>query len=235
MLRYLGEVVNYLHGNNIIAIAFKIVLAMIAGGILGLEREFKNRPAGLRTFMLVCIGSTLVMLTNQYVCETYSHLNIDPTRMGAQVISGIGFLGVGTIIVTRRNHVKGLTTAAGLWASACIGLAIGIGFYSGAIIACIGVLLTMRGMNKIDTIIWNKREDIEVYVEFESITNIPSFVLFLKENNFDVDDLLIDKKQISKGENIAMIVTLKSQVNMSYPSIIQLISQSEGVQYVEEV
>src|SRR5690554_4598709 len=104
---------------------------MVAGGILGLDREFKNRPAGLRTFMLVCIASTLVMITNQYVLEVYSHLNIDPTRMGAQVISGIGFLGVGTIIVTRRNHVKGLTTAAGLWASACIGLAIGIGFYSG--------------------------------------------------------------------------------------------------------
>lgn len=156
MLEHLSQIYNFLHGNNIVAIAFKIVLAMIAGGILGLEREFKNRPAGLRTFMLVSVGSTLVMLTNQYVCDTYSHLNIDPTRMGAQVISGIGFLGVGTIIVTRRNHVKGLTTAAGLWASACIGLAIGIGFYSGAIITCIGVLLTMRGMNNIDNIILSK-------------------------------------------------------------------------------
>ncbi len=235
MLEHLSQIYNFLHGNNIVAIAFKIVLAMIAGGILGLEREFKNRPAGLRTFMLVSVGSTLVMLTNQYVCDTYSHLNIDPTRMGAQVISGIGFLGVGTIIVTRRNHVKGLTTAAGLWASACIGLAIGIGFYSGAIITCIGVLLTMRGMNNIDNIILSKRKYIEVYVEFESITNIPSFVLFLEENNFEIDDLLIDKKQISKNENIAMVVTLKSQANMTPPSIIQLISQGEGVEYAEEL
>lgn len=235
MLEYLSEINNYLHGNNIIAITFKIILAMIAGGILGLEREFKNRPAGLRTFMLVCIGSTLVMLTNQYVLETYTHLNMDPTRMGAQVISGIGFLGVGTIIVTRRNHVKGLTTAAGLWASACIGLAIGIGFYSGSIIACVGVLVTMRGMKKLDTVIWKKRKYIEVYVEFKNIANITSFVLFLEDNNFEVDDLLIDKKQISKHENIAIIVTLNPQANMSHSSIIQLLSQGEGVEYVEEV
>lgn len=235
MLENLSAINSYLHGNNIIAIIFKIILAMVAGGILGLDREFKNRPAGLRTFMLVCIASTLVMITNQYVLEVYSHLNIDPTRMGAQVISGIGFLGVGTIIVTRRNHVKGLTTAAGLWASACIGLAIGIGFYSGAIITCIGVLVTMRGMKIFDTLIWKKRKYIEIYVEFESITNIPPFVLFLKENNFEVDDLLIDKNHISKEGNTAIIVTLRSQADMSYPSIIQLLSQGEGVQYVEEV
>jgi len=89
---------------------------MLLGGILGIERGRKYRPAGFRTYMLVCLGTTIVMLTNQYVYERYG--GGDPVRMGAQVISGIGFLGAGTIIVTGHNQVKGLTTAAGLWAAA---------------------------------------------------------------------------------------------------------------------
>ena len=98
----------------------KLLLALFCGGLLGIEREQKKRPAGFRTYMLVCVGATLVMITNEFLGTRYA--GIDPTRMGAQVISGIGFLGVGTIIVTGDNRVKGLTTAAGLWATACVGL-----------------------------------------------------------------------------------------------------------------
>ena len=98
------------------------------GGIVGVEREKKGRPAGLRTYMLVCSGSALVMMTNQYLAVCYPQ--VDVSRMASQVISGIGFLGAGTIILTGKNQVRGLTTAAGLWAVACLGLAIGIGFYS---------------------------------------------------------------------------------------------------------
>ena len=109
------------------SIVIRILFSLVIGGILGLERGLKNRPAGLRTYILVCMGSCIVMMTNQYVYQVYG--TGDPVRMAAQVISGIGFLGAGTIIVTRRNQIKGLTTAAGLWASACIGLSIGIGLY----------------------------------------------------------------------------------------------------------
>lgn len=102
----------------------RVLLAMLLGGALGLERERKHRPAGLRTYMIVCMSSALVMLTGEYVFRLYG--SGDPTRLAAQVISGIGFLGAGTIITTSR-HVVGLTTAAALWASACIGLACGRG------------------------------------------------------------------------------------------------------------
>src|SRR5690606_7604274 len=105
----LADINQILHELNAISTAFRILLAMIMGGILGLEREFKNRPAGFRTYMLVCIGSTMVMITNQYIYQTFETFDVDPARMGAQVISGIGFLGAGTIIVTRRNQIKGLT------------------------------------------------------------------------------------------------------------------------------
>ena len=111
---------------TLLAVIIRIASAALFGGLLGLEREIKNRAAGLRTYMLVCVGACLVMVTNQYIFETFGAS--DPVRMGAQVVSGIGFLGAGTIIVTRRNQIKGLTTAAGLWSAAGVGLALGVGF-----------------------------------------------------------------------------------------------------------
>ena len=112
---------------TLIAVLVRIIVSFVLGGMLGMERGLKQRPAGLRTYMLVCVGACMIMLTNQYVVQVYP--GGDPVRMGAQVVSGIGFLGAGTIIVTRHNQIKGLTTAAGLWAAAAVGLATGIGFY----------------------------------------------------------------------------------------------------------
>ena len=109
-----------------LSIIVRIFAATVVGGLIGLERGMKNRPAGLRTYMLVCVGACLIMLTNQYIYQFTG--SGDPMRLGAQVVSGIGFLGAGTIIVTKHNQIKGLTTAAGLWASAGVGLAFGIGF-----------------------------------------------------------------------------------------------------------
>ena len=131
-----------------LAVALRIFVSIIVGGIIGLERGLKNRPAGLRTYMVVCLGACLVMLTNQYVCQIYG--TGDPVRLGAQVVSGIGFLGAGTIIVTRRNQIKGLTTAAGLWAAAGVGLAIGVGFYEAALCGALGIFIVMTLLQRMD-------------------------------------------------------------------------------------
>ena len=125
---------------NIVSITLRLLMAVICGGLIGIERGRNGQAAGCRTHMLVCLASALVMMTNVFVIEHYSP-NADPTRIGAQVVSGIGFLGAGTIIVTSKNQIRGLTTAAGLWASACMGLAIGIGFYKLAIIGNIFIFL----------------------------------------------------------------------------------------------
>ncbi|HEX2946341.1 MAG TPA: MgtC/SapB family protein [Clostridia bacterium] len=126
----------------------RLVLAGVLGGLIGYEREHTNRPAGFRTHILVCVGAALVMVTSEYIFEVYSgKVNLDPARLGAQVISGIGFLGAGTIIRDGFN-VRGLTTAASLWAVSCVGIAVGIGFYSGAVIATILIFLTLIILKK---------------------------------------------------------------------------------------
>jgi putative Mg2+ transporter-C (MgtC) family protein len=121
-------------------IVIRLVAAAVIAGIIGLEREINNRPAGLRTHMLVAIGSSLMMLVSKYGFLEFN--NADPSRLAAQVVSGIGFLGAGTIIMSERT-VHGLTTAASLWATACIGLATGAGYYVGAAIGSILVIFTL--------------------------------------------------------------------------------------------
>lgn len=125
----------------------RLIIAVILGGIIGWEREHNNRPAGLRTHVVVCTGSALIMLLSDYMGCIYG-VQMDPARMGAQVISGIGFLGAGTII-KEGFSVKGLTTAASLWVVSCIGLVVGVGFYSGAIIATVLLYCTLIMMKHV--------------------------------------------------------------------------------------
>ena len=144
---------------------------MVFGGLIGIEREIGNRPAGLRTHTLVCMGSVLVMLTSDYMLTAYSHISIpDPARLGAQVISGIGFLGAGTILKD-GSRVRGLTTAASLWVVACIGLAIGVGFYWGALTASIFSYITLVLLKKFEGRFMPGLRNFDMQLE---ILNIPS-------------------------------------------------------------
>ncbi|MDR1928118.1 MAG: MgtC/SapB family protein [Oscillospiraceae bacterium] len=152
------EVLLALWGNEHINIALRtlgrLAVAVALGGIIGYEREHSHRPAGLRTHILVAVGSALVMCTSSYIFSAYNETFAafgsapDPSRLGAQVISGIGFLGAGTIL-REGFSVKGLTTAASLWAVSCIGLAVGIGFWSGALIATLVIYLTLNALKKV--------------------------------------------------------------------------------------
>ena len=146
---YFEELTLYLREINTISIIIRLTLATICGGILGAERGRKKRPAGFRTHILVCIGAAMIMITSQYMSDILG-MTGDASRMGAQVISGIGFLGAGTIMVVGKNEVKGLTTAAGLWACACMGLAVGIGFYEGAILSCIFLYAVVTVLHRWD-------------------------------------------------------------------------------------
>ncbi len=145
-------------------VAFRLILSVLLSGIIGVERESIKRPAGLRTHILVCVGSTLVMLTSIYIFDIFKQYTpLQPDRLGAQVISGIGFLGAGTII-RQGDTVRGLTTAASLWAVACIGIAIGAGFYLGAIISVLLVLITLLSFARVEKRIKVRRNYLNLKV-----------------------------------------------------------------------
>ena len=162
----------------------RILAAIFFRGILGIERGMKNRPAGLRTYMLVCIGSCVVMLVNQYVyqvCQTG-----DPVRMGAQVISGIGFLGAGTIVVTPHNQIRGLTTAAGLWAVACVGLALGLGLYEIALAGGTAIFFALGLLEKLDLSVRQNARTLEVYIELDRKILLHQFMKSMRELDHDI-------------------------------------------------
>jgi putative Mg2+ transporter-C (MgtC) family protein len=128
----------------------RIILAAVFGGIIGLEREKKGRSAGLRTHILVCTGSSLIMMVSLYIFDIYQgKAPVDPSRIAAGVVTGIGFLGAGTIM-SGTEGVRGLTTAASIWVSSAIGLAVGCGFMSAAIIATVATFLTLYSLKHIE-------------------------------------------------------------------------------------
>ena len=180
---------------SLLAVSIRLFFALIVGLIIGIDRERKRRVAGIKTHILVCLGSALVMITSQYMMVEFGDM-ADISRMGAQVISGVGFLGVGTIIVTGRNQVKGLTTAASMWGCACVGLAAGIGFIEGVIITLFLLVLTLKVLGKLDTVVRKSGREVDLYIEFVDNKSLLSFCDKIK-----ADGHKIVKMQIGKCEN----------------------------------
>lgn len=228
------DILAYLREVNTISIILRLALATLFAGIIGIERGRKKRPAGFRTHILVCIGATIIMITNQYIIEVMN-MSSDPTRLGAQVISGIGFLGAGTIIVDRRNQVKGLTTAAGLWACACMGLAIGIGFYEGAIISCIFLFGVMTGLHKLDLYVQNNSKVINIYAEFNSISNVTNFIKNLRDRGIRVTNFEVQKTDKIDKSTVGVVMTLRLLDKINHSDCILLLHNEEGILFVEEI
>lgn len=218
---------------NIVTILVRVVLALIIGGVIGLERESKKQPAGFRTYMLVCLGAALVMMTNQYIAEYFG--TGDPSRLGAQVISGIGFLGAGTIIVTRRSQVRGLTTAAGLWSAACIGVAVGIGFYEGAVIVGGAILLIMTLFQKIDYLLMSNARVFHLYTNFTGTEALNRFVEQCRVCGLKVIDMQISKTGKYEENGIVAMITLRRMTKGSRVEVIQQLGDVEGLKYIEEI
>jgi len=230
MEEYIPEVLKDL---NAVSVTARLVLSLLCGGILGIERGRKKQPAGFRTYMLVCMGAALVMITNQYITELYN--GTDPARMGAQVISGIGFLGAGTIIVTGRNRVKGLTTAAGLWAAACVGLSLGIGFYTGAVVGCVLIFVVMALLQRLDDWVMASTKVINLYVEFERMADVGVFIRFTKEQGIRISDLEMTRANGVEEGRTAILCTLRLPKKKPHAEILQMISAVEKVKNVEEL
>ncbi len=218
---------------NTLSIIIRVLLSLIIGGLLGMERGRKNRPAGFRTYMLVCFGSAMVMMTNQYAFQFLQ--STDPVRMGAQVISGVGFLGAGTIIMTSKNNVKGITTAAGLWAAACSGLAIGLGFYEGAIISGITIYIVLSGMQHFDKLIRNHSKVVDLYVEYGQGLEFSCFLKYARENSFDIFDVQISRSATGVDSVMCFTISAKSLVRRTHAEMTEALGNAPGVTYIEEI
>lgn len=212
-------------------ITLRLLVAALLGGVVGLERENKRKTAGLRTHVLVSLGSALVMITSRYLFDQYSDIvNLDPARLGAQVISGIGFLGAGTII-KQGVSVRGLTTAASLWTVACIGLATGSGFYVAAVISAAIVYLTLVLLRKFEKVLADKTIYPEFTVKLENrpgkLGEVASHIGKIGANITNVD--------IEEDEETWLIVhfTLKLPKGMHRNDMLVHLKTLHGVSLVE--
>lgn len=224
---------------NFIDLTVRLVAAMLCGGLIGINRGRKNRAAGIRTHMIICMGSALTVILGIYFSAMSAKwggnlAQTDVSRLGAQVINGIGFIGVGTIIITGKQQVKGLTTAAGLWASACMGLAIGAGFYAAAIIGCAFILLTVVAFSRLEHKMFANSRYVNIYVEFEHMDCISSVIGVLNEKSVTIRDVDISKasEEISVDRAVFTLVLPKK---MGHDEVITAIAGQTCVRSVEEL
>lgn len=228
------DMLNIASGWNSGAILIRLLFSLVVGVMIGIDRGLKRRGAGIKTHALVCVGSALVMVTSQYISMQFPDMKVDVARMGAQVISGVGFLGVGTIMVTGKNQVRGLTTAAGLWVCACVGLAAGIGFLEGATYALILIVITLKVFTKIDVLIHNHATIFDFYLEFNSNRSIAAFVDSLREMDLKIVSFDISKGKI-KGEGPSAVLTVEVHNRKLREKLLHQIQTMENVRFAEEL
>ena len=241
----LSELFDYLRGMNLASVILRLLLAMVFGSVIGLERGRKGRAAGFRTYMLVCLGATLTMLLSQYEYYMVTHgwaelateigLRTDVSRFGAQVINGIGFLGAGTIIVTGQQEVKGMTTAAGLWASACTGLAIGAGFYECVILALLLITLVIRFLPHVESFIVENSRHMNIYVEFNSLDDVGEILNRIKSQDVQIFDVDIERGRADQSQNPSAVLSIRLNRKQSHASILAAISESEAIRVIDEI
>ena len=238
-------VLSYIHDFNFVSVILRLCLAMFVGGMIGLERGRKRRPAGFRTYMIVCLGAALAMMLGQYEYELLSTrwnplsieigLKTDVSRLGAQVINGIGFIGAGTIIVTGQQQIKGLTTAAGLWASACMGLSIGAGFYECALFAFLLAFLCIRFFPIIDTYILEKSKILNIYVEFDSLNHVGPIINRLKSQDVQIYDIDLDRGSKKRVQRPSIIFSVNLTARQTHTQILSALSDLECIHIIKEI
>ena len=213
---------------NEISMVLRLALAVICAGVIGIEREQKRRAAGFRTHILIAMGAAMTSLLGQFLA---SGLPTDPLRIGAQVVSGMGFIGAGTIIVTRRKDAKGLTTAASLWTTAIIGLAAGAGCYIEVIFCTVMILLAQMVFSKIEYYLISSSKVMNVYVDFSDKKDIYTVNQMINDKKIEILSTEINKSPDDDG--ISAVFTLKFLAKTDHEEILRDIAELESVRRVE--
>lgn len=236
---------DYLRELNLISVLLRLILAMFLGGLIGLERESKRRAAGFRTYMLVSLGAALTMLLSQYYyvmqqtewADLAAEIGIrtDISRFGAQVINGIGFLGAGTIIVTNRQETKGLTTAAGLWASACMGLATGAAFYECVLLAFALIFLSIHLLPLLESHIIETARNMNIYVEFSSLDDVGAIIARIKTLDVHIYEVDIDHGRDEGSRHPSAVFSIRLSHRIPHLKLLATISELESVYTIDEI
>ncbi|MCI9609803.1 MAG: MgtC/SapB family protein [Oscillibacter sp.] len=216
------------------SVALRMTLAVVCGGIIGIEREYKRRPAGFRTHILICLGAAMTTLTSQYLYLVLGQYT-DMARLGAQVVAGIGFIGAGTIIVTRRQRVKGLTTAAGLWAAAIIGLALGGGFYEGGLFATFLILVAELFFSRVEYRMLKNAPEVNLYVEYGDNKTMDVLLQEFREHGLKILNMGIIHSKSNEEHNACAIFTLRLHKGLDVDHLRQEVLATAGVVSVREL
>ncbi len=217
---------------TLLTVIVRVLISVLCGGLIGLEREYKRRPTGFRTHILICLGAAMTTLTGQYLVLVMNY-NTDMGRLGAQVVSGVGFIGAGCIMMTKRNRIKGLTTAAGLWTTAIVGLCCGAGFIEGALVATALVLIAETGFLKIETrVVRSQSRESTLYVEYKHGSTLDEIIRCLKEYNVKIVDIEITHTQESYD---LAIFSLQINQSVLYEEMIQRLANLESMVTVQQL
>lgn len=223
-------------------IVLRIVMSIVIGGIIGYERGQNNSPAGFRTHILVCLGAAITsLLQDQLRIDTLNFVAIHPEtaqilksdlgRIGAQVVSGIGFLGAGTIMRDKGGVIGGLTTAASIWATGCIGLGVGWGYYNLVIPACIAILIVLVTLKKVERSLIDNRHIVKIMVQFKQGTKYTDNLLetyeMLKLMNIKIKNL----KKDAEENKILYVLIVTKQINIF--DIMAELSKAECISQVQ--
>lgn len=225
------EFLNFLRGAELdwLTVTVRLVLAVICGGAIGIERERKGRAAGFRTHILICLGAAMTTLTSQYVVFELG-LNADLTRIGAQVIAGVGFIGAGTVMVIKRRQIKGITTAAGIWTAAIVGLCCGAGFYEGALLATLLVLLVEILLSRLEDLLVSKQTTLSFRIEYTDAKRLADILDVTNRYNIRVLD--IDVK--IEDECNRTFLTVKLPRRCCIDEVVASFKALDGVRSVEK-
>ena len=214
------------------AVALRMCLAVVCGGLIGLERTFRRRPAGFRTHMLICLGAAITTLISQFMV-LYMHYDTDMARIGAQVVAGVGFIGAGTIMMSRNHRVKGLTTAAGLWTAAIVGLTLGAGFYEGGLTVTVCVLFAELYLSKLERLALRKSPEVNLYLRYDGSDAMERVLAFLRRKNIKVLGMEITRPMKNEKHKATAIFLLRLDKKVTRESFLEQLSQVEGVASAE--
>lgn len=226
---------------------FRITLAVVLGGAVGIERGRKHRAAGFRTYMMVSMGACLAMMLSQYlnycintlwaerIAQLSFNVTTDMVRFGAQCVSGIGFLGAGTIIITSTRQVKGLTTAAGLWVSSCMGIAMGAGMFEGACLAFLLVIFTTTVLSKVEFSVVSTAPNMDMYVEFEKMDDLGTIISFLKKRGIHIFDVEVGRLSDSENKHPNAVFSIRLPGKTRHATAVADLSSLSCVTTIEEL